>query len=576
MFGLNKKKGLRQAAKQRLSDKHGSTASKGARGLRVSTLLLWGMSIFMVLIMAVGGAAIYFLYGSESSMRQLSAQSQRSQGLQELSVTMLDARVSLLMAARYFQEAVVDDNSDLSKRGEETLQAAKNKIRKAQEIFGELRSKMPLEATGRRLMTRMVGYYQPYMDDGIEPMVQALESHDYSTFYFVNAEFGLIRYQAFQGGIDSLSVHYAKLAIEHQQEAELQSRMAMVVIGISLVIGLLLMVALKLILSRQVINPLREAGIQLDKIAGGDLTHRINYRSKNEIGVLFDSMRSMQASLQNMVLTVRQGVDEITSGSTQIYAGNTDLSARTEQQAASLQETAASMEQLASTVRQNSDTAAQADKLSQSTAEVAERSGKAVAELISTMNQISHSSGQIADIVNVIDGIAFQTNILALNAAVEAARAGEQGKGFAVVAGEVRSLAQRSAQAAREIKVLIEGSVQDVQVGTEQVDSAASVIREVVQQVNSVTTLVGEIASASQEQTSGIEQVNVAVGQMDSVVQQNAALVEEAAAAARSLLDQAERLSDVVATFKLNDGDIIDMPESADELGFELHQSRLS
>ncbi|MCX5590560.1 methyl-accepting chemotaxis protein [Alcaligenes endophyticus] len=559
-----------------MSTKQGSVASKEARGLRISTLLLWGMSIFMVLIMAVGGAAIYFLYGSESTMRQLSAQSERSQGLQELSITMLDARVSLLMAARFFQEAAVDQSTELAQRGEQTLAAAKDKIKQAQQIFSQLRAKMPTESAGRRLMTRMVGYYQPYMDDGIEPMVQALESQDYSTFYFVNAEFGLIRYQAFQGGIQALGEHYAQVAAEHQQAAEQQSRMAMVMIGLSLLIGLVLMIALRVILSRQLLRPLREAGIQLDKIAGGDLTHRIHYRSKNEIGVLFDSMRSMQTSLQNMVLTVRQGVDEITSGSTQIYAGNTDLSARTEQQAASLQETAASMEQLASTVRQNSDTAAQADKLSQSTAQVAERSGEAVAQLITTMNQISHSSGQIADIVNVIDGIAFQTNILALNAAVEAARAGEQGKGFAVVAGEVRSLAQRSAQAAREIKVLIEGSVQDVRVGTEQVDSAASVIRDVVQQVSRVTTLMGEIASASQEQTSGIEQVNVAVSQMDSVVQQNAALVEEAAAAARSLQDQAERLSDVVATFKLNGADIIDVSESYAEVGFESYQSRLS
>lgn len=576
MFGLYKNKGSRRAGKQRLSSKHRPLAPQRAKGLRISTLLLWGMSIFMLLVMAVGGAAIYFLYNSEAALRQLSAQSERSQGLQELSITMLDARVSLLMAARYYQEGAAGDQFEQAKMGDETLSQAKEKIAQAQKIFQGLRSNMPEESAGRRLMTRMVGYYQPYMDDGIEPMVQALEGRDYSTFYFVNAEFGLIRYQAFQGGINALAEHYSQEALAQRELAEFQSRLAMVVIAVSLVIGLLLIISLRLVLSRQLIRPLRQAGQQLDAIASGDLTQGIRYRSGNEIGLLFDSMRQMQSSLQTMVNTVRQGVDEITSGSTQIYAGNTDLSARTEQQAASLQETAASMEQLASTVRQNSDTAAEADRLSQSSAQEAGRSGEAIAQLITTMNHISSSSGQIADIVNVIDGIAFQTNILALNAAVEAARAGEQGKGFAVVAGEVRSLAQRSAQAAREIKVLIEGSVQDVRVGTEQVDDVAGVIRSVVQQVERVATLMAEIASASQEQSSGIEQVNLAVGQMDVVVQQNAALVEEAAAAAHSLQDQAERLSDVVAVFKVNEGELFELSDASGTLSLDLRQAALN
>nr|WP_313795169.1 methyl-accepting chemotaxis protein [Staphylococcus warneri] len=218
----------------------------------------------------------------------------------------------------------------------------------------------------------------------------------------------------------------------------------------------------------------------------GDLTQRVEVKSTNEIGVLYDAVRRMQGSLQSMVQTVRQGVEEITFGSHEIYVGNTDLSSRTEEQAASLQQTAASMEQLASTVRQNSDNAQQADQVAKNASEVALRGGQAVSTVVQTMEDLSASSGQIAQIVNVIDGIAFQTNILALNAAVEAARAGEQGKGFAVVAGEVRSLAQRSAQAAREIKGLIEQSLAKVKEGTRQVDEAGKVVMEVVSSVQSI------------------------------------------------------------------------------------------
>jgi len=262
---------------------------------------------------------------------------------------------------------------------------------------------------------------------------------------------------------------------------------------------------------------------------------------------------------------VRRGVDEINVGSREISAGNTDLSSRTEQQAASLEETAASMEQLASTVKQNADNARQANQLAASASDVAERGGSAVSEVVSTMQGISASSRKISEIVSVIDGIAFQTNILALNAAVEAARAGEQGKGFAVVAGEVRSLAQRSAQAAKEIKGLIEDSVTKVGAGSQQVERAGATMQEIVASVKRVTDIMGEISAASEEQSSGIDQVNRAVSQMDEVTQQNAALVEEAAAAAGSLQDQAHRLAEAVAVFKINAGEVIEVP--AHQLG---------
>ena len=326
------------------------------------------------------------------------------------------------------------------------------------------------------------------------------------------------------------------------------------------VLSLLVCVGCGFFISRNVLHPLKEAGAHFDRIAGGDLTARVDVRSNNEIGQLFAALKRMQESLTRTVSTVRRGVDEINVGSREISAGNTDLSSRTEQQAASLEETAASMEQLASTVKQNADNARQANQLAASASQVAERGGSAVSEVVNTMEGISASSRKISEIVSVIDGIAFQTNILALNAAVEAARAGEQGKGFAVVAGEVRSLAQRSAQAAKEIKVLIEDSVSKVDTGSQQVERAGATMQEIVSSVKRVTDIMGEISAASEEQSGGIDQVNRAVSQMDEVTQQNAALVEEAAAAAGSLQEQAQRLAEAVAIFRINTGEVIDAP----------------
>ena len=268
-------------------------------------------------------------------------------------------------------------------------------------------------------------------------------------------------------------------------------------------------------------------------------------------GSVMGGLRQMIESLRHLVSEVHESVHHISSASGEIAAGNADLSSRTEQQAASLEETAASMEELASTVKQNAENARQANQLAASASEVAVRGGSAVSEVVDTMQAISASSNKISEIVSVIDGIAFQTNILALNAAVEAARAGEQGKGFAVVAGEVRTLAQRSAQAAKEIKLLIEDSVSKVTVGSGQVERAGTTMQEIVASVKRVTDIMGEISAASEEQSSGIDQVNLAVTQMDETTQQNAALVEQAAAAAGSLRDQTQHLTQVVSMFKL-------------------------
>ncbi len=285
--------------------------------------------------------------------------------------------------------------------------------------------------------------------------------------------------------------------------------------------------------------------------------------SRNEVHILLESLHRSKAGLRQAFGQVRNSVGEINVGISEIAAGNTDLSARTEQQAASLQETASSMEQLASTVRQNADHARQASSLAEEASAIAQQGGAAVSNVVSTMERISQSSGRIGEIVNVIDGIAFQTNILALNAAVEAARAGEQGKGFAVVAGEVRSLAQRSAEAAREIKDLIEHSGAEVDSGARLVSEAGATMDRLLDAVESVTVLMKEIASASQEQSSGIDQVNIAVAQMDAGTQQNAALVEEAATAAQSLQNEAHRLARIVARFKTEE-----RPEEAGPAGY--------
>lgn len=288
------------------------------------------------------------------------------------------------------------------------------------------------------------------------------------------------------------------------------------------------------------------------RIAAGDLGIAVEVHAKDSSSLMF-AMKAMRDNLASIVGQVRTGTDTIMTASSEIASGNLDLSSRTEQQASSLEETASSMEELTSTVKQNADNARQANSMALAAADVAKKGGAVVAEVVNTMGSINESSRKIVDIISVIDGIAFQTNILALNAAVEAARAGEQGRGFAVVASEVRSLAQRSAAAAKEIKTLIGDSVDKVEIGAKLVDQAGATMDEIVDSVKRVTDIMSEISAASQEQTSGIEQVNQAIAQMDEVTQQNAALVEQAAAAAQSMQDQAANLSQVVSIFRISD-----------------------
>src|SRR5471030_1941066 len=307
-----------------------------------------------------------------------------------------------------------------------------------------------------------------------------------------------------------------------------------------------------LMLTKNLVSSLKAAVHIAQTVAAGDLTYNIVVSSRDETGQLLQALKEMNESLVSIVGQVRTGTDTIATASGQIASGNLDLSSRTEQQASSLEETASSMEELTSTVKQNAANAKQANDLAESASGVALKGGAVVSQVIDTMGSIDASAKKIVDIIGVIDGIAFQTNILALNAAVEAARAGEQGRGFAVVASEVRNLAQRSAAAAKEIKTLISNSVEQVDAGSKLVNQAGATMDEVVASVKRVTDIISEITIAGREQTSGIEQINQAITQMDTVTQQNAALVEEAAAAASSLQDQAGTLAHVVSAFKIN------------------------
>ncbi|MFL9879630.1 methyl-accepting chemotaxis protein [Herbaspirillum rhizosphaerae] len=319
-----------------------------------------------------------------------------------------------------------------------------------------------------------------------------------------------------------------------------------------LVVCVTLALALAIWVARLISQPLGEAVKVARQVADGDLTADIRQNSNDETGQLLGALKLMNDNLLRIVSSVRTGTDTISTASSEIASGNMDLSSRTEQQAGSLEETASAMEELTSTVKQNADNARQANQLAVSASEVAVQGGNVVGQVVNTMGSINESSRKIVDIISVIDGIAFQTNILALNAAVEAARAGEQGRGFAVVASEVRSLAQRSSAAAKEIKTLIDDSVAKVDVGSRLVEQAGTTMDEVVSSVKRVTDIVGEITAASQEQSVGLDEINRAITQMDEVTQQNAALVEEAAAAAQSLQEQASNLSQTVSVFKLD------------------------
>ncbi len=386
----------------------------------------------------------------------------------------------------------------------------------------------------------------------LERAIGALAKSDADAYVAINAKELTPTGAAFSAQLEK----YQKLSDEQMtalmDEREGAYTLVKWLVGLGLLGALVLVVGVHLLLKSVVLDPLERAVVLLDQVAQGDLTARIDEPGRNEVKRLLQAISRMQTDLLSTVSRVRGGAEMIDRGSRELAAGNMELSSRTETQASSLEETAASIEELTSTVKQNSENAQHARGLVEGASSTAAHGGEVMQQVVSTMNDINEASRKIVDITGVIDGIAFQTNILALNAAVEAARAGEQGRGFAVVASEVRNLAQRSASAAKEIKVLIDASVQKIQLGTDLVEKAGTTMNTLVGNVHQVTQIVGEIATASREQSDGIDQVNQAIAQMDQVTQQNAALVEEAAAATQSLQDQATELAQTVSIFKID------------------------
>jgi len=513
--------------------------------LKLRTLFVVILSILSALVL---GLAI--VNWSDAQLAQKDAAAVNSIAVSQASNLRFSQILSLRGMARIYDVATLTDPAARKRE----IAASQNFLRQSRESFAIYEREAAKTEFGRTLHAKIQPAYQRYMNT-VDSMLALAEAGDDGTrINKLRQEEVVPANDAYLAVMDEFGAESDRVLAEvHDSQERMNQRATVLLVSFVLLLAVIAGGAM-LFLTRHVLQPLAHANQIFDRIAAGDLTQRIVAKTQNEIGQLFQSLARMQEGLTATVTQVRRGVDEINVGVGEIAAGNADLSGRTESQAASLEETAASMEELASTVKQNADNARQANQLAASASDVAERGGAVVSEVVSTMTEISASSHKISDIVAVIDGIAFQTNILALNAAVEAARAGEQGKGFAVVAGEVRSLAQKSAQAAKEIKTLIEDSASRVEAGTQQVERAGLTMREIVDSVQRVTDIMGEISAASQEQASGIDQVNHAVSQMDEVTQQNAALVEEASAAATSLQEQTRQLVAAVAVFKTQAG----------------------
>ncbi|WP_151638260.1 methyl-accepting chemotaxis protein [Noviherbaspirillum aerium] len=511
------------------------------KNLTIKTRLV-GVIAFLSLQLIVGGViGIVSLSQANNSMR-----------------SMYDDRLVALGQLDRIIRYINDNNSAVAKAltGEQSgvEQALKEIADRSKQIDTEWGAYMQTYLTPeeKKIAEEFAAARKNYMAEGLKPATEALQVLD--TQAGVAALHGPMSklFMPVRDSIDrliKLQLEVAKADYEHSQNIYHWVRNSCIA---GILFGVVLAALVGAWLVQAITKPLNVAVKVAAGVADGDLTQQIEVRSNDETGQLMRALKNMNDSLVQIVSQVRTSTETIGTASTEIAAGNQDLSARTEQQASSLEETASSLEELTSTVKQNADNARQADQLAQSASEVANRGGMVVSQVVETMGSINESSKKISDIISVIDGIAFQTNILALNAAVEAARAGEQGRGFAVVASEVRNLAQRSAAAAKEIKSLIDDSVQKVDAGSRLVGQAGSTMNEIVQSIQRVTDIMGEITAATQEQTSGLDQINQAVSQMDQVTQQNAALVEEAAAAAESMREQAGGLAQAVGVFKLD------------------------
>ncbi|MPT23533.1 MAG: HAMP domain-containing protein [Starkeya sp.] len=518
--------------------------------LKISTRLALIIGWLSVLMMGIGGAGIYGIRQTNAGLQTV--YEDRTVALGEL----LDVQRQLLRNRGSVSRAVAIDDA---RETERLLHEIADGVKRVDAAWGAFKatSLLPEE---QAIANDFEGRRRLFLDGYLLPAQQALREGRAAQARRLLIEKDEQLYAPLREDIVRLTDFQLDTSKREYEAAQTRYVVVQAVsIGLTAVgIGLAILLGIALI--RGIQSSLKRAVASANAIAGGDLARPVEVRGKDEIAVLLLALRQMQGGLREVVRSVRGSSDSVAAASSQIAQGNLDLSARTESQASALEETAASMEQLNATVRQNADNAQQANQLAQDASTTAERGGKAVSEVVGTIKEISESSNQILDIIQVIDSIAFQTNILALNAAVEAARAGEQGRGFAVVASEVRALAQRSATAAKEIKTLILDSVGRVEQGSALAEQAGATMAEVVAAIRHVTDIVGEISAASVEQSAGVGQVGEAVTQMDQATQQNAALVEEMSAAAASLRSQAEELVRTVGVFKL--GTV--RPETAD------------
>ena len=512
------------------------------RNISIHAAVVAALACFVALILVIAGLSVVADRNAQNNLATLSRISDAQLNEVNRADSLLNqAMLAMETASNYLMVGQ-------TRRSNEQIAAATDRIARAEERF-ERFAATPLTPQGQALGDALIEDFRGVLDL-VKQQNETFEYMDLTSYNNLRDE--LVEPLINLSESMTAFVEYGFQRVDTiRADADAQGNLFSIINAAVVIFALLMTLVIYLGLRRTVISPLRGAVQRLDAIAEADLTDPLPEAGKNEIGRLFGAMGTMQQNLTNIVGRVREGSNEIHHGTREIASGNADLSSRTEQQAASIQQTAASMEEMTATVKQNADNARQASTLAADASTTAERGGDVVAQVVQTMHGISTSSKKVADITSVIDSIAFQTNILALNASVEAARAGEQGRGFAVVAGEVRNLASRSADAAKEIKTLIDASVTQIQQGSTLVEQAGTTMSDVVTAVRRVTDIMDEISAASQEQSDGIEQVSQAVGQMDQVTQQNSALVQQASAAAASLEEQANRLEQAVAVFKL-------------------------
>jgi len=508
--------------------------------LRIGARLGLGFGLVLTLLAGVAGLGSFGLSHVNASLHQVVDVDDYEVGL------LVEMSENIHVISRVMRNIVlIEDDSAMQKEMTIIVEA-----RKAYDKAEETLTSLTADDAGKALLEKIKKEHSLSRPLNDEVMALGLVNRNAEATQLLMAKAGpaTAKWQAVLK--EFISLHKVRDKADVLEASAAYQRSLALILSLSAV-ALLAGTAIAWYLTRSITAPMRRAVQVARTVAAGDLSSHIDVTTRDETGQLLQALKDMNDSLVKIVGEVRNGTDTIATASSQIAVGNQDLSSRTEQQAGSLEETASSMEQMNSTVRQNADNARQANSLAVSASEVAVKGGAMVGQVVETMASINASSKKIADIISVIDGIAFQTNILALNAAVEAARAGEQGRGFAVVASEVRNLAQRSAQAAKEIKHLIDDSVLKVGAGTQLVDQAGATMNDIVASVRRVSDVISEITAASAEQTAGIEQINEAITQMDQSTQQNAALVEEAAAAAESLQDQASNLARVVSVFRL-------------------------